>query len=487
MSFAITSPLFLCTILAVLPLYYKFGSKEQKYTLLILSMLFYLVNCSYISLCIMLPSVFAVFICTRIKNILGIYIIPEILFGSLGIIKYIGLENFIDAETYNLIVPLAISYYTLSLCTYFYDCRWGFIKPYENISDLLLFTMYFPLMTSGPICRYSDIGRQLVSTHEFSYIDVRNGLIRVLYGLVKKLAIANRIGIIVNDMYSSTASNGAGIWLATGLFALQLYTDFSGIMDIACGVSMCLGIKLPENFKAPFLSENIREFWQRWHITLGLWLRDYVMFPFLHSKICVNLSEKLKNKIGKKISKRIITYIGLLVLWLCMGIWHGSGSFKYIIGEGVWFWLIIVTGDLIGVYGNVKQGKIYTFLRRIRTFFMFVVGMIFFRAATLNDALNKLYSGIFNITDTAGLDGFFNLNRLSVIGGPFGLILVFFSMTALIIVDRRIYAGQDSSYIIENVLMKRNVFLRWLIYLFGIMTVFLSYNASASITLYGQF
>lgn len=486
MSFAITSPLFICAILAVMPVYYKFGRQGQRNILLVFSLLFYLVNCSYISLLVLLPCLLAVYIGSRNKNFPG-FIVPVMLFGSLGALKYIGLENFIG-ETYNLIVPLVISYYTLSLCSYFYDSRWGLIKPYESVFDLMLFTIYFPLMTSGPICRYSEIGQQLISRHEFSYIDTRNGLIRVLYGLIKKLAIANRLGVLVGDMYSSSASNGAGIWLATGFFALQLYTDFSGIMDVACGVSMCFGIKLPENFRAPFHSENTREFWQRWHITLGTWLRDYIMFPFLHSKICVNSSEYLKNKLGKKFSKRAVTYLGLLALWLCMGIWHGSGSFKYIIGEGLWFWIVIVTGDLIGVYGsNIRKGKIFTILRRLRTWFVFVVGMVFFRSASLRDALSKLHSGIFHVNDVSGLDGFFNLMRLSVIGGPFGLMLMSVAFVVLVIVDRRIYAGQDSDYIIENLLMKRKPFVRWLIYIFGIMTVIMSYNASAAITLYGQF
>ena len=487
MNFPITSPLFICLILAVLPLYYKLGSKGQRNTLLILSVLFYLVNCSYISLCVLFPSVIIVFIFTKNKNFSGIYFIPIILFGTLCIIKYIGLEKIIGEASYSLIVPLAISYYTLSLATYFYDCRWGLIKPYENICDLILFTMYFPLMTSGPICKYSDIGEQLISRHEFAYIDVRNGLIRFMYGLIKKVAIANRLAVLVNDMYSSSASNGGGIWLATGLFALQLYTDFSGIMDIACGISICFGIKLPENFKAPFLSENTREFWQRWHITLGLWLRDYVMFPFLHSKICINLSEYLQNKIGKKASKRFITYLGLLILWLCMGIWHGSGSFKYVIGEGLWFWIVIVIGDLIGVYGNVNKSKFFTIFRRLRTFFIFVIGMIFFRSDSLQDALNRLYNGIFNINDVSGLNGFFNAMRLSIIGGPFGLMLILISMIALIIVDIRIYSGKNSDCIIEELLMKRKPFIRWFIYVFGMMIVIMSYNASASVTLYGQF
>ncbi len=147
----------------------------------------------------------------------------------------------------------------------------------------------------------------------------------MVWGFFKKLVIAERLGVLVNTVYGSYETyDGLYIWVATACYAFQLYTDFSGCMDIVLGMSESLGIVLPENFRTPFFSKSVAEYWRRWHITLGVWMKDYVFYPLLRSKLFTELNKALKEKCGKKRGKQYATFAAMFVLWLTVGIWHGG-------------------------------------------------------------------------------------------------------------------------------------------------------------------
>ena len=291
-------------------------------------------------------------------------------------------------------------------------------------------------MTSGPISRYKQIQESLYEEHPFQYQQVTHGLKRMAWGMFKKMVIADRLALVVNSVYSNYASyHPLLIWAGIFCFALQLYTDFSGCMDIVLGTSECFGIRLPENFRNPFFAVTIQEFWQRWHITLGTWLKDYIMDPVLKSDTWVKLGEHTRKKFGKKWGKRIPTYLGMLILWLAMGLWHGSG-WKFIIGEGLWFWLIIITGNMCSkslqklvkkLHIHVKN-PLWIAFQRLRTFVLFSIGLICFRAADMKEVFAVLKAGVTN----------FSRRGFSQVRGDLGatnLLLLTIAFLILIIVE----------------------------------------------------
>ena len=202
-----------------------------------------------------------------------------------------------------------------------------------------LFIGYYPQMTSGPITKYQQMKEQLYAPHRFAYDKITLGMQRILWGLFKKLVISTRVANIVNGIYGDMQTyDGLYIWTASFLFMLQLYTDFSGCMDIIMGVSECYGIDLPENFKTPFFARSVQEYWQRWHITLGAWFRDYVYIPMGGNRVCM---------------PRWI--LNILVVWLFTGLWHGAG------------WNFITWGLLFAALLVVEKGAGRVFAGRKST------------------------------------------------------------------------------------------------------------------------
>ena len=195
---------------------------------------------------------------------------------------------------------LGMGYYTLQIIGYILDCCWGTAKPQKNIVKLLLFLLFFPQLITGPISRYNEL-EGLYQKHSFSYVGVTRGVQRILWGFTKKLVLAERLVGLVDKLWINV---GYYRWIALLLFPLQMYADFSGGMDIVIGTAEIFGIRLSENFKTPFLSRTVQEFWQRWHITLGIWAKDYVLYPFLKSNFIIALGKKTRKYFGKRVGFR---------------------------------------------------------------------------------------------------------------------------------------------------------------------------------------
>ncbi|MBR1496689.1 MAG: MBOAT family protein [Oscillospiraceae bacterium] len=238
--------------------------------------------------------------------------------------------------------PMGISFYTFSALAYLLGCYWGDTEAQKNPGKTALFIGFFPILTSGPILRYGETGPALFGGRRFDYKAVTFGLQRMLWGLFLKLVVSARLAVVVNTIYGDTETYpGFYIWLAAALFMFQLYTDFSGCMEIILGASECYGLRLPENFRTPFFSRSVQEFWQRWHITLGGWMRDFVLYPVLRTGLWKRMTKWIRAHWGKRAAKQIPNYLGMLCVWLLMGLWHG-GAWKYIVGQGLWFWACIV-------------------------------------------------------------------------------------------------------------------------------------------------
>ena len=299
-------------------------------------------------------------------------------------------------------VPVGMSFYVLQTTGYILDCRWEKIAPEKNFFKVLLFSTYFPQLMSGPMNTYANLSAEFEKAKEvkFSFERISDGAVRVAWGFFKKLVIADRAAMTVNQIFGDHV-NFTGWYVPIGVlfFAIQLYCDFSGCMEVVIGVSHMLGIELPENFNCPFFSKTVKEYWRRWHITLGGWLRDYLMYPLLKSEPLIKTGDWAKAKFGKKNGKKVPTYIALLILWFAVGYWHG-GLWNYVIGSGILHFIYIVLGMVFEPLSKKIRPKIgadklyFRIFQSVRTFILMLTGFVFFRSATVMDAVD-MYAAIF--------------------------------------------------------------------------------------------
>jgi alginate O-acetyltransferase complex protein AlgI len=271
-------------------------------------------------------------------------------FGLLAIIKYtnfaISNVNYIaqamgsdlQFSFWNLALPMGISFYIFQSMSYMIDVYRGKYMPQENFFKLALFVSFFPQLVQGPISRYDDLSKTLYSQHTFDFTNVSFGVQRILWGLFKKLVIADRLVIAVNEIVKNPDHyTGAFVLVGMLFYAFELYCDFTGGIDITIGVAQVLGIKVQENFQRPFFSKNIAEFWRRWHITMGTWFKDYMFYPISVSKRMLKISKASRRIFGDAIGKRVPVYLATLIVWFTTGLWHGAT------------WNFIVWGTMNGV------------------------------------------------------------------------------------------------------------------------------------------
>ena len=321
-----------------------------------------------------------------------------------AVMRILGKSVFLQKAEH--VAPIGISFYTLISIGYILDVYWQSETMLDNPLQTALLVMYYPQITSGPITRLSDVRESLFSGHKFDYEKVTRGMQRMMWGFFKKLVISSRASVLVDTIYSNrNAYVGLYVWIAAGLFMLQLYTDFSGCMDIILGASEVYGISLPENFRTPFSSQSVQEFWQRWHITLGGWMKVYVMYPVLRSEAWTTMGKALRKRFGKKAARRIPAYLGMLCVWLLVGLWHG-GAWKYVLGMGLWFWSCIALSDMTRPYIKRlwKWMQVDTdnfgwrLLNSVRVFALIAVGDMFFRLESVTETIREIRNGfiIFN-------------------------------------------------------------------------------------------
>lgn len=284
------------------------------------------------------------------------------------------------ASTVSILGALGISYYTFSLISYVADIYWRKDKAETNYLHLLAFTIYFPKILQGPISRHKELAPQLFEGHSFDYTRFCFGVQRMLWGYFKKLVIADRLAIFVNTVFGNVAGEtGAHLLVAAVFGAVQSYCDFSGCMDIALGFSECLGLKLAENFNHPFFSKSAAEFWRRWHITLGTWLKDYVYMPLVLSPQLIKLSKRVKERFGAQAAKNMMTAVPLLITWLITAVWHGT-TLNYLVWGLYWYVLIAASAIFAPWYKkltaalriNTEAGS-WKLFQMVRTFVLFMV------------------------------------------------------------------------------------------------------------------
>ncbi len=289
-----------------------------------------------------------------------------------------------------LILPIGISFYTFETITYVVDVYRRVHKPLDKFWDYQLYIIMFPKLIAGPIIRYHDIADQISDRSQNDTIDNRlTGFYRFVIGLAKKVLIANQMGLQADTVFGL---NYAGLdsltaWIGILAYTFQIYFDFSGYSDMAIGIAKMIGFKFPENFNNPYISQSITEFWRRWHISLGNWMRNYLYIPLG----------------GNRVLSRKRLYFNLWFVFLASGLWHGAS------------WTFIVWGAYHGLFLVLERGflgKAYKYLGKFPstaiTFLIVVVGWVFFRVEKLSDAfiyLGRMFS--FNLKNSHSFDSEF--------------------------------------------------------------------------------
>lgn len=396
--------------------------------------------------------------------------------GFLGFFKYFNffIDNFVTAFSFmgvqlsssslDIILPVGISFYTFQTLSYTIDVYRNKLEPTRDFVSFCAFVSFFPQLVAGPIERATNLLPQFYQKRTFDYANAVNGMRQILWGLMKKVLIADNCAIYANLIFNSSAdSTGSVLVLGAFFFAFQIYCDFSGYSDIAIGTSKLFGFNLKRNFAFPYFSRDIAEFWRRWHISLSTWFRDYVYIPLGGSR--GSMANKIRN---------------VFIIFVVSGFWHGAN------------WTFIVWGALNALYfiplllrnrnrNNlevVAQGRYFAGLNDIfhmaLTFMMVVFAWIFFRAENINHALSYI-SGIFS-TSLFSMPAFPGMKKALLT-----ILFIIMFMATEWLGRHKTFALAD----LQNTLIKP---LRWMLYLFIILTVYFFGNFSESIEfIYFQF
>lgn len=476
---------FYAYLLFFLIIYYTFAKKFkiQWIILLFTSLFFYLLNGRKAAFLILIPGSITYIASSFVTKIDGIkrklltsFIVT---FDVVFLICFKELNFFIHiwnhiGSCFNLEIlnevhfksPFGISYIVLMLISYFLDVNWNIIEHQKNPLKFLTYILFFPITSSGPICRYTNLQESLFSIHDFEYEKFCLACQRILCGFFKKLVIADRLAVMVSNVYVNSEATGFVVLIGLLSFSLQMYFDFSGCMDIVIGIGALFGIELPENFKQPFYSTSLSEFWRRWHITLGLWVKDYVLYPVLKSSLVQKISIFLKSKFGKKnrYAKLIPTWIGLFVTWFVIGFWHG-GSWNYIFGSGLFFFLMIAGGQLlepvftrmISFFHIKTESCLWKIFQRIRTALLFAASASFQRSNGMKFGLNmwkRVFSNFFSWNHSGMLVG---------VGWKFFIIIIIFIILEIFVIEKREYKELDN-YVWLKTIATKNIIIRWICY-----------------------
>jgi alginate O-acetyltransferase complex protein AlgI len=381
--------------------------------------------------------------------------------GFLGAFKYYnffassfvegltGLGLNVNVSTLNILLPVGISFYTFHGLSYVIDIYKNRIEPEKNFIDYSVFVSFFPLLVAGPIERATHLLPQIQKKRTFNYTQAIDGLRQILWGLFKKIVIADNCAVVANEIFNNSEQySGSTLLLGAIFFTFQIYCDFSGYSDIALGTARLFGVELLRNFAFPYFSRDIAEFWRRWHISLSSWFRDYLYFPLGGSR-------------GGTWMKVRNTFI----IFTVSGLWHGA-NWTFIVW-GLLNALFIMPSIVFKTNRNnldiVAQGKFIPSVKELTsmtvTFFLTVLAWVFFRSNSVSEAIHFI-SSIFS-------SSFFEIPDLGIIRKSI-ITSVFIGFLMLIE-----WLGRENNYGIEKLAFNLPKSFRWSFYFFIAMAIFL--------------
>ena len=381
----------------------------------------------------------------------------------------------ITLEIPKYLMPIGISFFTLQAISYITDVYRGVIKADDNFFRLALFMSFFPQIIEGPICRYSQTADQLWNVGKIEYKNLTFGIQRILYGMLKKVVVADRLNQFVQNIFDKNHEYQGGI-IAIGAvcYTVQLYMDFSGAMDAVSGTAEIFGIKMPENFQRPFFSKTISEFWKRWHISLGAWFKDYIFYPVTSAKKMKKLTSSARKKIGNHYGPLIAGSIALFCVWFCNGLWHGSAwSFIFF---GMYHFLLILIGNMLEPPVQAMNKKLhinpkwfgYRLLQILRTGVLVIIGELFFRARGIKAGMNLFGRMVSDFSFSTLNEDL--LKKLNI--DKYDFIVV--GITLLIILTVSIL--NEKGVCVRESLAKKNIVLRWAV-LYGLILYIIIFGA----------
>ncbi len=346
----------------------------------------------------------------------------------------------------NILLPLGISFYLFQAIGYLIDCYRGKIPAEKNYFLLALFISFFPQITSGPIERAGNMLPQYREPKSFSYDEMRDGLLLMLWGYFQKIVIADRLAIFVDKVYASPEQfSGTILFLATVFYTFEIYCDFAGYSNIAIGAAKIMGIKLMNNFESPYMSESVAEFWRRWHISLSSWFKDYLYIPLGGNR--------------KGYARKLIN---LMIVFAVSGLWHGAAWTFVVWGilHGVFQVLGIVLkpvrDKLVELFKVDRTSFSHRLFKVIFTFMLVNIGWIFFRADTFEKALyfltNMWTPSLWVFSDES-------LYNIGLVQQDMHLLVV--SLIVLIAVD----ICNAKNIVVRDLITKQGLWLRWAIYI----------------------
>lgn len=385
--------------------------------------------------------------------------------GFLGFFKYYNffVESFvasftffgsqISANTLNIILPVGISFYTFQTLSYTIDVYKKKLEPAKNLIAFLAFVSFFPQLVAGPIERATNLLPQFYQKRQFSYANAVDGFRQVIWGLFKKVVIADNCAKYANIIFNNSEDySGSTLLLGAFLFAFQIYCDFSGYSDIAIGISRFFGFKLMQNFSFPYFSRDIAEFWRRWHISLSTWFRDYLYIPLGGSR--GSLNKKIRN---------------VFIIFLVSGFWHGA-NWTFIIWGGLnalYFLPLLLTDKNRINTDVVAQNKLIPnfkeSIQMFATFSITLIAWIFFRANSVSHAftyLKDMFNGslfskpeitpytvlflimVFIVAEWIGRHGQYALERIDNVSKPLR-----WSLYIILILLMFLFTGEDQAFI----------------------------------------
>ena len=408
----------------------------------------------------------------RSRERVWLYAVLVLNFALLAVLKYTDdVLSLAGRSALGLLLPLGISFYTFQSMGYLIDVYNGKYAAERSLPRFALFVSFFPQLIQGPIGRYDQLGPQLREPHDFDYDSMVRGLMLMLWGLFKKLVIADRALGLVDTVFSAPAGEygGAASVVAVLFYAVQQYCDFSGGIDLVTGIAQLFGIRLAPNFRRPYFSVSLADFWRRWHISLGAWMRDYVFYPFALTRPVTRLSKAAKSRYGAGFARALPAALGNILVFLLVGLCHGATS-NYILW-GLYNGVILAFSALMEpVYKRMNArlprltaSKGFHIFRVLRTFVIVNIGWFFDRCARGSDALRMMGAVL---TDWRGAQ----LAHLSSLGvSAVDLRVLALAVLLLFFVS----LAQERGVQVREKVCALWLPLRWLVLIGGVMVVLL--------------
>ena len=468
-----SAPLYFIAFLpAVIMLYQLCPQKFRKYVLLVANYVFFYTWSKFFLVYQVITMVITYVSAKIIDHTTNKKTKKFILFAAivinLGVLVILKYTNFLGENifaifhqrftTVHFITPIGISYYTLQMISYLMDTSSGKIHSNHSIVDFAVYASFFPTLIQGPITRFTEIKDSIHAGNPITYQNLKFGSQRILFGLMKKMIIADRLDPAVSKIFSSYTQDGLFSLIGAVLCTIQLYMDFSGIVDICLGSAEIFGIRLPENFRQPFFAENASDFWRRWHITLGTFLRDYVFYPISLAKPIHHLSKFFTKHFGKAAGKFIGPFIALFAVWFLNGLWHGP-YWSYIF-YGLYYFCFMVLEILLKkpVEDFLKKHQIdnnqigLRIFRFVKLLIIVIIGELFFKAKTLAVGWT-MFSSIFTNFNLSTFKDTLPFLRLDVADW----MIVLIGIVVIFLVD--FYKEFHGS--IRNTIEQKPTWMRW--------------------------